>query len=251
MNPNTMKSRLLIFGAWVLSLLPSATVSGQPLFEKGARVLFQGDSITDMARGRTADPNHILGHSYVFLIAAKQGATFPDQAVTFINRGVSGNEVGNLAIRWDADALEHKPDVLSILIGVNDVGHALRKKEPVSIETYEKIYDEMLAKTVAALPKVKLVLCEPFIAPGKSPGDRLEEWRTAITAMQGVVARLAKKYHAPVVHFQKIFDDAFKRAPVEYWIWDGVHPTYAGHQLLADEWQRAYKAFYGVPTGVR
>lgn len=246
-----MKSSLPLLGALMLSLLTTTAVSGQPLFAKGARVLFQGDSITDMARGRTADPNHILGHSYVFLIAAKQGATFPDQAVTFINRGVSGNEVGNLATRWDADALELKPDVLSILIGVNDVGHALRKNEPVSIETYEKIYDEMLARTIAALPKVRLVLCEPFIAPGKSPGDRFEEWRAAITAMQGVVARLAKKYRAPVVHFQKTFDDAFKRAPVEYWIWDGVHPTYAGHQLLADEWQHAYKAFYGAPAGSR
>ena len=136
-----------------VALVPLSLVTvgcQQPLFRRGERVLFQGDSITDMARGRTADPNHILGHSYVFLIAAKQGAAYPEQAVTFINRGVGGNEVGNLATRWDADAIDLKPDVLSILIGVNDVGHSLRKNEPVSIETYEKIYDELLAKTVAA-----------------------------------------------------------------------------------------------------
>ena len=239
-----MKAPFRTLLALLLPVASALSAFGQPLFEKGMRVLFQGDSITDMARGRTADPNHILGHSYVFIIAAKQGATFPEQAVTFINRGVSGNEVGNLATRWDTDAIELKPDVLSILIGVNDVGHSLRKNEPVSIETYEKIYDELLAKTVAAFPKIKLVLCEPFIAPGKSPGARYEEWLTAIKAMQVVVEKLALKYHAPVVHFQKIFDEAFKRAPVEYWIWDGVHPTYAGHQLLADEWQRVYQAFY-------
>ncbi len=247
MKSKTHSSPLSALMMLLLSLVPVAASCGQPLFEKGARVLFQGDSITDMARGRTADPNHILGHSYVFLIAAAQGSAFPELGYVFINRGVGGNELTDLVTRWETDALEHKPDVLSILVGVNDVGHSLRKNQPVSIENYETTYDQLLARTVAALPKVKLVLCEPFIAPGKSPGERYEEWHAAITAMQGVVEKLAKKYHAPVVHFQKIFDDAFKRAPIDYWIWDGVHPTYAGHQLLANEWQRAYRAFYGAP----
>lgn len=247
MKSRTPYSPLLALVILFLALMPVAASRGQPLFEKSARVLFQGDSITDMARGRTADPNHILGHSYVFLIAAEQGAAFPEQGYVFINRGVSGNELNDLVTRWDADALDHKPDVLSVLVGVNDVGHSMRKNQPVSIESYEATYDRLLARTVAALPKVKLVLCEPFIAPGKSPGDRYEEWHAAITAMQGVIEKLAGKYHAPVVHFQKIFDEAFKRAPVEYWIWDGVHPTYAGQQLLANEWQRAYRAFYGTP----
>jgi lysophospholipase L1-like esterase len=62
--------------------------------------------------------------------------------------------------------------------------------------------------------------------------------------MDAVVEKLANKYHAPVVHFQKVFDDALKRAPIDYWIWDGVHPTYSGHQLMADEWKRVYKSFY-------
>ena len=221
--------------------------SGPSLFEAGARVLFQGDSITDMARGRTADPNHVLGHSYVFLIAARQGASHPEQGVTFLNRGVSGNEAGDLAARWDADVLAHRPDVVSVLIGVNDVGHALRKDQPFSPERYEELYDGLLARTVAALPKVKLVLCEPFIARGTSSGVRYPEWSAATKALQVVVERLARKYHAPVVHLQEMFDAAFERAPVTVWIWDGVHPTAAGHQLIADEWQRTYQNFYGTP----
>ncbi len=228
-------------------ILPLAGLA-QPLFEAGARVLFQGDSITDMGRGRTEDPNHILGHSYVFIIAAGQGAAFPVQGVTFINRGVSGNTLADLAVRWQADAIALKPDVLSILIGINDVGHSLKRNQPVSIDDYERTYDRLLGDTIAALPKVRLVLCEPFLAPGKSTSARFGEWQAAINAMDGVVGRLAAKYHAPVVHFSRVFDEAFKRAPVDHWIWDGVHPTYSGHQLMADEWERAYRAFYGAPA---
>jgi lysophospholipase L1-like esterase len=147
--------------------------------------------------------------------------------------------------RWPADTLALKPDVLSILIGVNDVGHALRKNVEVSIAHYESTYDQLLAETVAALPNVKLVLCEPFLARGKSTEARFDDWQKAIEAMDAVVDKLAIKYHAPAVHFQRMFDGAFRRAPVGYWIWDGVHPTYSGQQLMADEWERAFRAFYG------
>jgi lysophospholipase L1-like esterase len=231
-------------------LAGSVTVSSaQPLFERGQRVLFQGDSITDMARGRTDDPNHILGHSYVFLIAARQAADFPGQRVTFINRGVSGDQLGDLVARWPMDTLALKPDVLSILVGVNDVSHAFRDHQPFSVGKYEETYDHLLAATIAGLPKVKLVLCEPFFAPGLRTAEHAAEWEANLKALHPVLERLAAKYHAPVVHFQRTFDDAFQRAPVTYWIWDGIHPTYAGQQLLADEWQRAYRAFYGPPAG--
>jgi phospholipase/lecithinase/hemolysin len=64
-----------------------------------------------------------------------------------------------------------------------------------------------------------------------------------------VVDKLARKYRAAVVHYPKMFDDAYKRAPIDYWIWDGIHPTYAGHQLMAYEWERTYREFYGLPVG--
>src|SRR3954465_6595950 len=89
------------------------------IFTPGARILFQGDSITDGNRGRSSDPNHILGHGYVFIIAAKYGATLAALNLDFINRGSSGNTVRELQKRWEKDTLELKPDVLSILIGVN------------------------------------------------------------------------------------------------------------------------------------
>lgn len=221
----------------VVFLFAAGNLGGQvmdiPVFRESARVLFQGDSITDGNRGRTADPNHILGHGYAFIIAAKYGAAFPERNLTFLNRGVSGNTVENLAARWQADTLDLKPDILSILIGINDLGRG------VSAEDFEQRYDRLLADTVKALPDVRLVLGEPFGLPGgKLTGDAWEARRAELVKRQAIVSRLALKYHAVLIHYQKVFDDAAQRAPAQYWIWDSVHPTYSGHQLMADEWIR-------------
>ena len=199
-------------------------------FTPGARILFQGDSITDGNRGRNADPNHILGHGYAFIIAARHGAAFPEAKLDFANRGVSGNTVLELEKRWPKDTLDLKPDVLSILIGVNDSSRG------IALDQYESVYEKLIIDTKVANPKVKLVLCEPFVKSGKINED--------IRKRQEIVARLAQKHGAALVRFQRVFDDAAKRAPADYWIWDTVHPTYRGHQLMADEWERTVREFW-------
>lgn len=202
-----------------------------PAFAPGTRILFQGDSITDGNRGRSADPNHILGHGYVFIIAAKYGAAFPEAKLDFLNRGVSGNTVRDLENRWQPDVLDVKPDLLSILIGVND------DSQNLPFDEYEEVYDKLIRQARAANSKLKLVLCEPFVKPtGKVNGS--------IQKRQAIVARLAQKHSAALVRFQPIFDAAAKRAPADYWIWDQVHPTYSGHQLMADEWERVVRDFW-------
>ena len=236
----------LALGA-ALASFTGHSLAQTPLFDKGTRVLFQGDSITDMGRGRTEDPNHLLGHGYAFIIAAKEGAEFPERQLTFINRGIGGNTSADLVVRWQTDALDLKPDVLSILIGINDLGHAFRDKQTFSVEDFEKRYDKLLADTVAAFPHVKLILGEPFYGLGKGTMEHLDERKVIMPQMCAVVAKLGEKYHAPVIHYQAMFDEALKRAPVGYWIWDGVHPTYSGHQLMADEWRRVFRDFYGAP----
>ena len=226
----------------------SADATVAPLFAAGDCVLFQGDSITDMGRGRSENPNHLLGHGYAFLIAAQQGADYPERQLTFINRGISGNQVSDLAARWQTDTLDFKPDVLSVLIGVNDAAHYLANDLPLLPENYERIYHQLLADTIAALPAVKLVLGEPFFLPGQHTSARYDEWQATLHRLQAIVDSLAQQYHAPVVHFQQVFDNAIRHAPIEYWIWDGIHPTYSGHQLMAEEWKRAFSGFYGLPT---
>lgn len=214
-------------------LLASATMALalEPLaaFTPGCRLLFQGDSITDGNRGRTADPNHILGHGYAFIIAARHGAAFPERKLVFLNRGVSGNTVLDLQARWQQDTLDLKPDLLSVLIGVNDSGRG------VPLDQYEQVYDKLLADCRATNPQIRFVLGEPFHT---NPNDD-------IRARQQIVARLAEKYGAALVHYQRVFDEAARRAAPSYWIWDGVHPTYSGHQLMADEWERVVRGMWG------
>ena len=219
----------------ILSLLVSLAMASaaEPIaaFTKNARILFQGDSITDGNRGRSADPNHILGHGYVFIIGAKYGAEFPQLSLDFLNRGISGNTVLDLEKRWQKDTLDLKPDILSILIGVNDSGKG------VPLDQYEQVYDKLITEAKTANPKLKVVLGEPFVKPtGKVSED--------IRKRQEIVARLAQKHGAALVHFQRVFDEAAKRAPANYWIWDNVHPTYSGHQLMADEWVRVVSGFW-------
>ena len=231
--------------ALLLTLL-AATAAAQsvppiPLFGKDTRILFQGDSITDGNRGRSPDPNHILGHGYAFLIAAKYGAAFPEQNLTFLNRGSSGNTVLDLAKRWQVDTLDQRPGILSILIGIND------NSRGVPLDQFEQTYDRLLADARAADPAVRLVLCAPFGLPVGKRKDGYEAWSASIRQREEIVARLAGKYHAALVRFQPVFDAACKRAPAEYWIWDGVHPTYSGHHLMADEWVRTVREFWPAP----
>ena len=211
-------------------------------FAPHTTVLFQGDSITDMNRGRNADPNHVLGHSYAFIIGAKAGSTYPEREVKFFNRGISGHKVSDLQARWVSDTIALHPDVLSILIGVNDLNGG------VTAEEFETNYDHLLADTMAKLPAVHVVLCEPF---GLATGSFKSRWATyklELDKRRAIVANLAKKYGATLVQFQHVFDDACDRAPAETWIWDGVHPTFSGQQLLADEWVKTVNASLSDPV---
>ncbi len=194
-------------------------------FTPNARILFQGDSITDGNRGRSEDPNHILGHGYVFIIAARHGAGFPKAHLEFINRGVSGNTVLDLEQRWQADTIACRPDLLSVLIGVNDL------ERSVPLDDYERVYTQLLDAAMASNPKLKLVLGQPF------RGRNTDVMRKR----QDAVARLAHRFGAVCVPYQRIFDEAALTAPMETWIWDDIHPTYRGHQLMADAWEAAVR----------
>jgi lysophospholipase L1-like esterase len=210
----------------------------KPVWRAGDKILFQGDSITDTHRGRENAPDAGLGHGYVYLIAARLSADHPASRLVFVNRGVSGNEVDDLVRRWKEDAIALRPQILSILVGINDTAAEM------ALDKFEAAYDALLEQTKAALPNVRLVLCEPFaLLPRSADGSR-HRWDTNVRERARIVERLATKYRAPFVRFQKVFDDALKAAPAEQWLYDGIHPTHSGHQLMADEWIRAVSAFY-------
>jgi len=199
-------------------------------------ILFQGDSITDGARGRNDDPNHILGHSYAYIIGAKLGYLWAEQEPVFINRGISGNRASDLYARWNEDAISLKPDLISILIGVNDAWRTLNGEPSGVTDRFERAYRHVLEETREVLPDAELVLCEPFILNTGAPSQNWEAWSERVTAYGQTVRGLAEQFGAVFVPLQSAFDEACGRAKASYWLWDGVHPTAAGHELIARQW---------------
>lgn len=214
--------------------------------EKGLTFLFQGDSITDGNRGRNDDPNHIMGHGYAFSIASRAGATYPREGLIFLNRGISGNTVWDLSKRWQKDTINLKPDVLSILVGINDADRALREPEKHTIEDFHNHYRELLISTLATAPDCKLVLCQPFYAPVGRVKENWSAWQKEVESRQKVVHLLSKEFNTIYVPFQEAVNAAILQAPVEYWIWDGIHPTVAGHEILAREWMKRVSRHFGL-----
>jgi len=205
------------------------------LIEAGATVLFQGDSITDAGRNRS-DPQD-LGAGYAMMAAAWFGASHPRLGVRFLNRGISGNRVRDLKARWREDCLDLKPDWVSILIGINDTWRAFDRNDPTSAADYEADYREILQETRRI--GARLILCEPFVLP--VPVDR-ELWRTDLDPKIQAVRRLAREFDAVYVPFDGAFAQAAALAEPAFWAPDGVHPSPAGHALMARTWLQAVGA---------
>jgi lysophospholipase L1-like esterase len=202
-------------------------------------VLFQGDSITDAGRSRdnhTVNDPAGLGGGYVFYAAGLLHEALPGGNLAIYNRGVGGDRVTDLQKRWQADTLDLKPDVLSVLIGVNDTWHGTGSGMPengVPLDRYERVYRQILAEAKDHRPGLKLVLCEPFVLPCGAVND---QWFPEFIQRREIVKKLAEEFGAVFARFQSAFDEALRRAAPEAWATDGVHPTLAGHMLLAKTW---------------
>lgn len=205
----------------------------------GRTILFQGDSITDAGRSREAGANQALGHGYASLIASRIGHALAEQGHRFWNRGIGGNRVSDVYARWNEDAISLQPDMISLLIGVNDAWRIMWNLPEGATDRFERVYRHLLEETKEALPNTGLVLCEPFILNAGPPAERWEEWRQFIYRYGTIVRSLAKEYDAVFVALQGPFEQATSRTEPSYWMHDGVHPSPAGHELIAGEWIRA------------
>lgn len=234
-------------GAAALASIPGIVSASIPsagtkkcFVEKGETILFQGDSITDAGREKEkelANNTWSFGMGYAFLAASSMLKTMPEKDLTIYNRGISGNKVYQLADRWEKDCLNLNPDVLSILIGVNDYWHKRDGNYDGTVEVYEKDYRKLLKGTQKMLPGIRLVLCEPFYVLETSAVD--ETWVEPMKKYQAAAKRVADDFDVVWVPFQKVFDEAIKYAPGKYWAGDGVHPSMAGAQLMAEAWLKA------------
>jgi len=206
-------------------------------------ILFQGDSITDASRDRAeyyANSESGLGNGYAHMASSTILEKFPERHLRIYNRGISGHKVFQLADRWDDDALNLKPDVLSILIGVNDFWHTLSGRYNATVETYENDLRGLLKRTKDALPQVRLIMGEPFVVKGGTAvGD--SKWNTIFPAYQVACKKLASEFNASFIPYQSIFDAVMVKGGAAYWCPDGVHPSLAGARLMANAWVKAYE----------
>ncbi|MEN6385948.1 MAG: SGNH/GDSL hydrolase family protein [Phycisphaerales bacterium] len=237
-----MKSITATIGGTMLMLSSgnSSVVAGcktKSLIQQGNTILFQGDSVTDANRYRENESKindrKAFGNGYAYSIASQLLSDKPGDELKFYNRGISGNKVFQLSERWDKDCLEIKPDVLSILIGVNDIWHVLEGRYDGTVERYEKDYRLLLQRTVKALPNVKLIICEPFVLRCGAVDDK---WFPEFDSYRAVAKKLSNEFEAAFVPFQSMFDKALKKAPPAYWAEDGLHPSMAGAYMMAQEW---------------
>jgi lysophospholipase L1-like esterase len=229
-------------GLSTLPLLSKADpkVASKEIPEK-TTILFQGDSITDAGRNRgNYYPNdgRGLGSGYAFQVIADLLGNNPTKGLKCYNRGISGNKVYQLANRWEDDCLQLKPDVLSILIGVNDFWHTLSGGYEGTAKTYNEDFRALLDRTKNALPDVKLIIGEPFAVAGGTAIT--SQWDKDFPDYQKFARQIAKDYDAAFIPYQDVFDKALKTAPVEYWCPDGVHPSISGAWLMKNAWLEAF-----------
>jgi acyl-CoA thioesterase-1 len=200
------------------------------LINSDDRILFTGDSITDCDRVRE-NPDH-LGFGYASLAAAHLQARLASPDLKIFNRGISGDRVAALLARFDADLLALKPTIVSILIGVNDTWRRFDSNDPTSAESFERDYRSLLQKITMSL-KARIVLLEPFLL--HAPADRFA-WREDLNPKIDVVRKLAIEFGTELLPLDGLFAQAATLAPATYWAADGVHPTQAGHALIAETW---------------
>lgn len=198
-------------------------------------VLFQGDSITDA--GRSREDGSDLGYGYAALTAAWFSALHPGKGVRFLNRGISGNRAADLRARWQEDCLALRPDWVSIMIGINDTWRRYDSGDVTPVEVYANNFKAILEQT--RLSGARILILEPFLLP--VPEDR-RAWRVDLDPKIQAARELAREYQAVFVPLDGEFAAvAVKREPA-FWLPDGVHPSLAGHALIAQAWLQAVGA---------
>ena len=244
----------------ILSIL--CILTGCGIFINGKTILFIGDSITDGNWGSPStypcssdqrnktDLNHVLGHGFVEMTAGYFMGEYPDSNYYFINRGISGETLSQISSRWGKDALAYNPEVISLLCGTNDI-HYWLESNPNSIDefdflSYKNTLDSLLNKTTEELPGVKIIIGTPFVAKTGWAGEasNFDLRKEGVDSIAVITLEIAKKYsdkNVYLVDFNKLMDKLRKEnGNMNYWIWDGIHPTSAMHYRMSKEWIKLF-----------
>ena len=202
-------------------------------------IVFQGDSITDMVRP-TADDRY-FGSGYANMVVAE--LNLRGEQNRYYNRGISGNRSTDVLARVRCDLINLQPDVLSILMGINDIFHELELQNGVSAPYFDRVYRTILDMVLEELPYCRILLLEPFVIKGCWTDDPPQRWdyisrHTAEYA--AIVKQIATDYGAVFVPLQDVLNEAVEKLGFDNVRADGVHPNAGGAKLIANEWIKAY-----------
>ena len=200
--------------------------------EDGETMLFIGDSITDCGRRVEAAP---LGDGYVRLFAELTTAAHPGRKIRYVNKGIGGNRVTDLRDRWTDDVLYHKPDKLSVKIGINDL-HSVLREDPDAVppERFEEVYDGVLERTSQSLD-CPMVLISPFYISVETTADSFRrQVLDLIPAYIDVVERLSARFGTRLVRLHDVFREQLKYRDSDTFCPEPVHPNGAGHLVIAN-----------------
>lgn len=194
------------------------------------RILFTGDSITDCGRNREKADD--LGFGYAAMTAAHLRSRLASPELKIFNRGIGGNRACDLLKRVEPDLIALRPTVVSILIGINDTWRRYDNNDATEAKSFEHDYRAILERIDQNL-EARVVLLEPFLL--HVPSDRAQ-WREDLNPKIDVTRKLAVEFGAELLPLDGLFAQAATQAPAAYWAEDGVHPTAAGHALIAETW---------------
>lgn len=202
---------------------------------KSLKILFQGDSITDGGRNRDKeqdwDGNHQIGHSYAFSVCGMLALENTDIEYTFVNRGISGNKIGDILNRAYDEIIGIAPDIMTLLCGIND--GPVWDNIPTPPDVFKNTYENLLQICKDNLPDTKIILLEPFYLPVKPHDEHKEIWAELLPEYRKIIKALAQKFKAEYIELQAEFEAMTQYHSARYWLWDGIHPSEQGHGVIA------------------
>jgi len=206
---------------------------GNLCIQDGQKILFIGDSITDCGRRDVAAP---LGNGYAHFFSELVTAYYPERKIEYVNTGIGGNRVTDLKARWKEDAMDHKPDWLSIKIGINDL-HSYLGGDPngVSPKLFAELYDYILEETKKTLD-CKIILIDPFyISTDKSSDSFQKKVLDILPEYIDTVHKMSEKYGTKLVKTHDMYQNQLKYRNADTFCPEPVHPNFFGHLLIAVE----------------
>ncbi len=205
------------------------------IFEDLDRIVFAGDSVTDMGSANPVGEGLFdnVGRSYVRVIENMLAVYYPERRIRVTNSGISGNTSRDLLQRFDRDVVDLKPDWVSICIGINDVWRQFDSpailSDAVDTEEYEKNVEQMILKVKDSVKGI-FILTPYYMEP-----NREDMMRKRMDEYGAICKKLAEKYGCIFVDFQQMYEDYCKIRHSSYIAWDRIHPNQVGATLMARE----------------